>query len=252
MTLKSWIRTNPVLSHPYRILGDWYWRRQWAAVRRKRDAFVDQAALHYADVDRAIAFALASTRYVVDGDVAMFGLTGALFPLVACKWLKAFGEKRSVHLFDSWKGYGPPAPSDLEIPEVKSGGWKFTHIDGQVSPSEMKQAAEGVGHPGRVVIHEGWFSDTLPKLSSTTKFAVTILDPGLFSANDEVLTHLFSNRMIPDGAVVMFNTWNAGRASPRHCARAAWAKAVQTFQIEYSDEGPFHWSGRKFIVQSSA
>jgi len=50
----------------------------------------------------------------------------------------------------------------------------------------------------------------------------------------------------------MFNTWNAGRASPRHCARAAWAKAVQISQTEYSDEGPFHWSGRKFIVQSQS
>jgi hypothetical protein len=249
MTIKNWARTNPVLSRPYKLIGDWYWRRQWAVQRRQRDRFTDQSALHYADVDRAICFALASTRFVVDGNIAMFGITGPLFPTNAAKWLRTFGETRDIHLFDSWEGYGPPAASDLETPEVKSGGWKFGAIDGQISPDDLKREVEAVGHSGRVVIHKGWFTDTLPKLTAGTRFAVSILDPGLFSANDEVLTYLFTNRAVPDGAVIMFNTWNASRASPHHCARAAWAKAVQNFRIDFSDEGPFHWSGRKFIVQ---
>ena len=198
MTIKSWARTNPVLAYPYKLLGDWYWRRKWDALRRERDRFVDQAALHYADVDRTIAFALASTRYVVEGDVAMFGITSALFPSIACKWLKAFGETRNLHVFDSWQGYGPPAPSDLEVPEVKRGGWKSGPLAGQVSPDELRHTIERIGHQGGHAIHVGWFSETLPKLPPGTKFAVTVLDPGLFSANDEVLTYLFGNRADPE------------------------------------------------------
>jgi hypothetical protein len=51
-------------------------------------------------------------------------------------------------------------------------------------------------------------------------------------------------------AGILFNSYNASRASPLHSVRAAWAKAVEEFQVRYSDEGAFQWSGRKFIVQS--
>jgi hypothetical protein len=146
------------------------------------------------------------------------------------------------------EGYGPPAASDRETPEFQADGWIGGHIAGQATPEEIVRALESIGAPGKIIIYKGWFADTLPKLVPGTKFAVTVLSAGLFSSTDEVLTYLLQNRVVPEGAVLLFNDFNSGRASPRHCSRAAWSKAIADFDIEYSDEGRFHWNGRKFIV----
>jgi O-methyltransferase len=167
-----------------------------------------------------------------------------------CWWLKFFGQRRNLHLFDSWEGYGEPAAQDLTSPEVVRGTWRRGPLPGQVPPEELQRRLERIYKGGRIITHKGFFAQTLPTIPPETKFALIVIDPGLYSAIDEVLTHLFSHRHVPEGAIILFNTYNASRASSRHSARAAWAKAVRQHEIEFSDEGTFHWSGRKFIVQS--
>jgi hypothetical protein len=245
MGLKSWARTNPVLRAPYQIVGDAYWRMHWTLLRLTRK---DIPSLELADIDRTVAFSLNFLRDV-DGDIAEFGVKTGKYAKFECKWLSRLGQKRDVHLFDSWQGYGQPKGPDFESLEYLRGIWRPGSV-GQISPEDLTRSLEKLYRGGRIVVHPGFFGATLSTIKPDVRFALICVDPGLFSAADEVLTYLFAHKHIAEGAVILFNSYNASRASPLHSVRAAWAKAVEEFHVRYSDEGAFQWSGRKFIVQS--
>ena len=48
--------------------------------------------------------------------------------------------------------------------------------------------------------------------------------------------------------MVMFADYNVNRASPEFSSRRAWREVVADFDVRFSDEGPYNWGGRRFIV----
>ena len=49
---------------------------------------------------------------------------------------------------------------------------------------------------------------------------------------------------------IMFEDYNVHAASPEFSSRRAWAEASSKYKVNYSDEGPYNWGGRKFIIHS--
>ena len=119
-------------------------------------------------------------------------------------------------------------------------------------------AAELGGRVARILpedrfsIHPGWFTDTLPGLSASQRFAVLHVDSDLYASACDVLSGVFGRGLAAEGCLVLFDDWNANRARRDLGERRAWAEAVDRYGIEFSDEGPYGFACRKFIVHDYA
>jgi hypothetical protein len=200
-------------------------------------------------IETVIAWSLMLWR-LEDGDIGLFGVRHEVYSPPLCRWLAYFGRRRTLRIFDSWRGYGQPSARDLTSPEYIRGYWPSDKLTERKSPAEIERELAAIYPEGEIGVHDGYFSDTLPGIPPATQFCLIIIDANLYSAIYEVLSYLFKNRHLAAGSVVLFNSYNLSRASPDHSARAAWADAAEAFDLRFSDEGPYQWNGRKFIVQS--
>jgi O-methyltransferase len=234
-TIKSWMKGNRTLSALYGTAGNVYWRAYWSLLRWRGQ---DLTSLQLADINRTVAFALNQLRDI-EGDVAEFGVLDGKYSPLECWWLKFFGQRRNLHLFDSWEGYGEPAAQDLTSPEVVRGTWRRGPLPGQVPPEELQRRLERIYKGGRIITHKGFFAQTLATIPPETKFALIVIDPGRYSAIDEVLTHLFSHRHVPEGAIILFNTYNASRASPAIPPARRGPKQFVSMKSNFQTKGRF-------------
>lgn len=196
----------------------------------------------------------------VEGDVAEFGTcsgnTASLLAHSLTFFEKTFqhSEKahkimpRQLHLFDSFEGFPKAAcQEDLSAPHVSSGVWGEGTAKGLDAPS-LRQLCRQFIENERIDIYEGWYKDTLSDIDAATKFALIHIDCDLYESTVDVLNYLFANNHISDGCTLFFDNWNSNRASPKFGERKAWADAVETHGITYSDCGEYGYNSRKFIV----
>jgi hypothetical protein len=109
-----------------------------------------------------------------------------------------------LHLFDSFQGL--PHPSETDEEEWMYQSWALTHddFDGALTPTTALRATQeqviecvcGVAGYARerVVIHKGWFQDTVPaavKLSQITEIALLRLDGDLYESTKVCLEYLY-------------------------------------------------------------
>jgi O-methyltransferase len=212
--------------------------------RRRYERVIDE------EYKRAVDLAV---RYLkggaVEGDIAEFGTRGHT-ATIECQHLAAYGMKRNLHLFDSFRGPPQFSAEDVTAPEIIAGSWNDQGVPAKLAADALKRKLERIYRLGKIHIYEGYFSDTLATIPPETRFGMVVLDCVIFSSTDQALDYIFANGLVSEGAVFMVSSWNVSRGSPQQSTRKAWNKAVKKFQIEYSDEGRYNWGGARFLVHS--
>lgn len=157
-------------------------------------------------------------------------------------------QKRMLHLFDSFKGM-PPAThdADKQSPHVLDGSWG----EGNLSQLDTTKLLSTVGKyvdPKQILIYEGFFQQTLSTIKQGTVFAMVHIDCDLYQSTIEVLHHLFGERMIAEGAVILFDDWNCFRARDTAGERKAWIEATELYQVKSSEAQYYGSSGARFLI----
>jgi O-methyltransferase len=157
---------------------------------------------------------------------------------------------RRLHLFDSFEGLPEiTAEVDLVSPHVISGSWSKGGCK-VLGASQLREMIEGIIPRSRLVIHDGWFADTVKNLPDDTRFAMIHFDGDLYSSTMDALAPCFARGFISEGAVLCFDDWNCNRANPAFGERRAWADLVEQFQIVASHCGDYGVNSTKFVIHS--
>lgn len=105
------------------------------------------------------------------------------------------GVRRPIHAFDSFKGTPKAGPHD-------TGGWEGTEGIAACSRDNFDGFMKRWGVEG-VIVHEGWFEDTVPQWSSTApRIGLLRLDGDLYSSTLTCLTHLYP-RLVSGGYCIV-------------------------------------------------
>jgi O-methyltransferase len=207
------------------------------------------------EVGRHLHFGVEYVYYgEVEGDVAEFGTMSGDTSVAlaqAMSFCRDLGHTpKKLHLFDSFEGL-PAITSkvDAQSQHVLSGAWGPGGCK-MLGKAELLARLQPHLAPERLVVHHGWYRDTVPKLPRSTRFGLVHVDCDLYQSTMDALEPLFANGHLAEGALILFDDWNCNRASPAHGERRAWAELASTFSIVSSDLGGYSWDGHKFIVHS--
>jgi O-methyltransferase len=213
---------------------------------------VELSRLH--EHDRAIALSL-GVQYTyaayVPGDVAEFGTATGLSARVIARAMRSSERDRPtkrLHLFDSFEGL--PEPS-LEIDknsfEFRTGVWS-AGMAKLLTKDELFQSCSRIVPPDRIVMHDGWFKDTVSRLPKDARFSFVHFDGDLYESTIDAFGGLFASETITNGALVCFNGYNAGQADPNRGERGAWKAVTQQYQVEFSPWRAYGNLGMSFFV----
>jgi O-methyltransferase len=187
----------------------------------------------------------------IEGDIVEFGTASGVTARTIARAMLA-GEvarpKKKLYLFDSFVGL-PAATSavDQNSYEVRMGIWapgacRFLTKD------ELFRFCSAVIGSERVVIHEGWFSDTVPRLLPTQKFAFVHFDGDLYQSTIDAIGGLLKIGAISNGAIICFDDWNCSQADPNFGERRAWAELTTQYNIKFSDWRSYSMMGKAFFI----
>lgn len=200
----------------------------------------------------------------VPGDVAEFGTmmgnTASSLAIGLALVEKVFKNKletqmsrqRRLQLFDSFEGLpSVTAEPDLRSPPVMNGTWAPGTCKG-ISPDALRQKCAKFIADERVVISEGWFSETLPKLPQDSRFALIHIDCDLYSSTMDILDGLLGRGLLEPGALIYFDDWDCNASRPDLGERKAWADAVDKYEVEFSLSHPYAATGQAIIFHGCA
>jgi len=98
-------------------------------------------------------------------------------------------------------------------------------------------------------IHSGWFKDTVSSsLPDGTKFSLMHIDSSLYESSIDILDPIFERRMLSNGAVILFNSYDCNRADNDFGDRKAWLEMVEKYKIDFSDGSSYGVSSHWFLV----
>jgi O-methyltransferase len=143
----------------------------------------------------AFHFATEALMHGVPGDFVEVGCNVGFTSAVVQTVLREHGRGRAFHVYDSFEGL-PPA---------------HLHDQGAYEPGEMSGSRAAFEHTLRSVgldlpvIHQGWFSDTLPNGGLPDKIAFAIIDADLYESTKTALEHVYPR--LSRGAVCMINVY---------------------------------------------
>jgi hypothetical protein len=188
----------------------------------------------------------------VPGDLVEFGTATGFTASVMARTLAEIERKpeRSVWLFDSFEGLpDATADADLRNPHVAEGVWGRGTCRGLTAAGLKTQVGRFID-PGRIRIMEGWFADTTKRIPDGTQFALVHVDGDLYQSAIDCLTPLFKRRLLLQGAVIVFDDWNCGRADNALGERRAWKEIAAKHRAEFEEFGHDSWAGRSIILQA--
>lgn len=138
------------------------------------------------------------------GDFAQFGVYRGRSARVIHRLMTG---DRKLHLFDSFEGL----PEDW-TPNKPAGHFKL-------APDEIP-----IFEGDNVVIHKGWFKDTVPPWAKEIERPLAFLhiDADLYSSTVDVLFNL--NDAIVPGTIILFDEYVLGHADDEHRALLDWAQ----------------------------
>lgn len=155
---------------------------------------------------------------------------------------------RELHLFDSFQGLPATTnPVDAAAPHVRDGAWMPGACRG-LDAKALRDAVGAILPDGRIRVHAGWFSDTVPMLPPETRYALIHVDADLYASAMDALGGLLARGMVARGAYVFFDDWNCNAADPELGERRAWRDCVERFRIVASDQGAYGIFARCFVV----
>jgi hypothetical protein len=206
----------------------------------------------YRALHRGVEYAIGAA---VDGHIAEFGTSSGRTAMALAKALSDYRDHpmhnlmpRKLMLFDGFEGF-PPAmhPIDKASPHVASGVWG-PGVTKDAGPGLLSQMCATFIDESRIEIHEGWYSETIPKLEPGLKLAMVHIDCDFYQSTMEVLDGLFKIDALTDGCALFFDDWYCNRGSPQWGEQRAWADIVAKHRPRYSDWGAYAAFGRKFII----
>jgi len=203
------------------------------------------------EYNNAITLALIYTKHArVEGDIVEFGAHGVTAAVI-CKFLAYHKSKRSIHTFDSFKGY-PKATlaEDLNSYHIKTKVWKEGDGLAPISAAKLNKKLQKWIPSEQVKIYEGWFDKTVKTIPKKTKFAMVLMDCNMYESSFTALDYLCLNGMISEGAIILFSDWNVNRSSSDFSSRRVWKEVVSKFEINHSSFGSYSWGGQRFIIHS--
>jgi hypothetical protein len=209
-------------------------------------------ALHLREVGRTLSLGL---QYVynsgIEGEVVEFGTATGFSASVlasAMRYCELSKPEKTLHLFDSFTGL-PPATSavDKNAYEVRRGSWTEGACAGLSAP-QLYAALSRLLPPQRVTMHEGWFKDTASTLPSSQRFAFIHFDGDMYQSTIDALGPLFARGQISKGAMICFDDWNCGQASPEHGERRAWRDLTERHRIVQSEWRSYSSMGKAFFI----
>jgi O-methyltransferase len=158
-------------------------------------------------------------REEIDGAVVECGVwAGGAIGLMASASKRFDNKDRIFHLFDSFEGL--PQPSELDADVIDD--FKTKHPDVALDDGDGESGLVAIGacaapldevnrlffdvldiDPRQVVIHEGWFQDTVPAAApSIGPIAVLRLDGDWYESTKTCLEGLYDN-VVPNGFVLI-------------------------------------------------
>lgn len=135
--------------------------------------------------------------------------------------MRAGAPNKIIHAFDSFEGIPLPSNRDDQMPGIAM----LTKAEQKALPDPGKQAlvstgatsvsvedfmnhidASGVGNRNGIVIHEGWFENTVPDFSGMDEpIAILRLDGDLYNSTWVCLGYLY--RLVIPGGIVIVDDW---------------------------------------------
>ncbi len=197
----------------------------------------------------AVQYAVGSS---VEGDIAEFGCMTGRTATVLSAAMASFRTNKVLHLFDSFEGL-PETTNETDAASfhTREGTWRPGTCKG-ISPQVLRKRCLEFLKPEQVQIYEGWFSDTISKFPVGTRLGLLHVDCDLYQSAKDVLEYVFSQKMVAEGAIILFDDWNCNRASNSLGERKVWEETVSKYRVVASDLGSYGWASHKFIVHSYA
>ncbi len=189
----------------------------------------------------------------IEGDVVEFGTASGLTARVIARAMHAIERDRPpkrLHLFDSFVGL-PEATSEIDRNsyEVRAGIW----LPGAcflLSKDELYHSCARILAPDRVITHEGWFKDTVSRITPGQRFAFIHFDGDLYQSTIDAIGGLLEMGAISNGAVICFDDWNCGQADPNFGERRAWKELTEKYQVSFSDWRAYGTMGKAFFIHN--
>jgi len=168
---------------------------------------------------RAGSMRAAIAEVTLEGDYAQFGVyRGRTARMI----LDLMSPGRTLHLFDSFEGL----PEDW-TPNRKAGAFK---LNSEEIPSF---------DPERVVLHKGWFKDTVPVWGrqATVPLAFIHLDADLYSSTIDALFNI--DHLILQGTIILFDEYAGPKRDEEHRALVDWGeKFNRRYEYLWRSSGP--------------
>jgi O-methyltransferase len=188
----------------------------------------------------------------VPGEIAEFGcMTGRTANVISAA-MASFRIGGKLHLFDSFEGLPKTTNAvDATSDHVKDGTWGPGTCKG-ITPEALRKKCLNYLKDDQIRIYEGWFSQNMTRIPAGTKFAMLHVDCDLYESTMDCLDFLFKNKMVSEGAIILFDDWYCNHSSNNHGERKAWKELVEKYQIHAEDHGGYAWGGFKLIVHDYA
>lgn len=217
----------------------------------------------WADKHKAVVTLLPSYRRAVEyallnqlqGDFAEFGSYSGLTTIHLAYLLKKLNSAKTLWAFDSFEGL--PAITkepDLDSPEVNDTKvWAEGVMAMPCAYEKVVQEALEEYLPSRQVrVVKGYFSESINRELLPKCVSLLHLDCDLYSSTHEVLLYMLNNKALVDGAVILFDDYNCGRANPRHGQRCAVQEVLDRFpEMTLELWFSYGWHGQAFLYHRS-
>ena len=101
-------------------------------------------------------------------------------------------------------------------------------------------------------IHKGFYSTTFQQGTIDTPPAIVHIDCDLYQSAKEVLSTLFSQNLVQDGLVILFDDYNCSRANPNFGERKAFKEILEEY-TNYSSSLFYYygWHGAAFLIHKN-
>jgi hypothetical protein len=133
------------------------------------------------------------------GDVIECGVFQGATSILMARLMDLRQSDKKLWLFDSFEGLPEPDRRVDASPRFQKGGWSAgrAEVEALLATHNVLQ---------RCVIHEGWFSETLPKLAGDQRFCFAYIDADLYSSTVDCLKQLWSR--LGTGSVAVFDDYH--------------------------------------------
>lgn len=188
----------------------------------------------------------------IEGDIAEFGSYHGFTARTIAEKARKCGWKGNLHLFDSFEGFPEIVASvDRECYEVsRLKVWNEDSFKaGDAVPYQIARVLSRILNRERVHIHQGYFEEVFLPHTLERKLILAHIDCDLYQSAKFVLEMLVQCDLLEDGAVLMFDDFNCGRANPAYGERRAFAEVFDASACSHFFN--YGWHGAAFVFHKN-